>query len=385
MDGGGLVSAVESDVVSIGRGDRYYQFFHKILSEHYRKDLHGGPETFLDFYLQQWTESLSEKGHAKSVIDRELALARRGAELASQSFQNLDEAGLSAVRNIDTGESDVPGGAARPGRLRIWVLGAIMLAIVTVYFATNVLFFRENATRAAIAVDRPDQTAMTLDVEIANFGEKELSLLIVPVAGRFVGKDRVLTDDITIAVEGGDGPEVHTFRKGTLVPPFAAKVEIDTGDILNYPFDVYTAEIDVMTHVAGNPVPTKLILDQIPHGLSIVMAERQPSQEDVGEILLIKRSWVAMLEIFLSVFSLVLVCASSLWVAIVVVIQNREVSFEILVWTAALLFVIPTIRGTLPGSPPFGASIDFLVFFWLDALVAAATLALVVTWHNQGT
>lgn len=54
-----------------------------------------------------------------------------------------------------------------------------------------------------------------------------------------------------------------------------------------------------------------------------------------------------------------------------------------MIWTAALLFVIPTVRNSMPGNAPTGALIDFVVFFWLQIAIAVAMASLVVTWVRR--
>ena len=54
-----------------------------------------------------------------------------------------------------------------------------------------------------------------------------------------------------------------------------------------------------------------------------------------------------------------------------------------LIWMAALLFVIPAVRNSLPGSPPLGAFVDIALFFWLHILGVGALLTVVSKWKKQ--
>ena len=54
-----------------------------------------------------------------------------------------------------------------------------------------------------------------------------------------------------------------------------------------------------------------------------------------------------------------------------------------MVWTAALAFVIPTVRNSLPGGAPHGALVDFLIFYWLQIAIVVAMSSLVVSWARR--
>jgi hypothetical protein len=81
--------------------------------------------------------------------------------------------------------------------------------------------------------------------------------------------------------------------------------------------------------------------------------------------------------------SLLLVSIAACSVAWQVAYRGRKIEFSTMVWVAALLFVIPTVRNALPGAVPPGALIDFLIFFWLQIATVVAMSSLVVTWIRR--
>ena len=56
-----------------------------------------------------------------------------------------------------------------------------------------------------------------------------------------------------------------------------------------------------------------------------------------------------------------------------------------MIWMGALLFVMPGIRNMMPGTPPMGSLTDFLVFFWVMALLALCLFIMVLTWSSRAT
>ena len=97
----------------------------------------------------------------------------------------------------------------------------------------------------------------------------------------------------------------------------------------------------------------------------------------------IGRSPAVIFLALMAMTSLTLVVLSAVNVAKEVALRGRKVEFGMLVWIAALLFVIPAVRNGLPGSPPAGALIDVALFFWLHILGVGALLTVVSRWKKQ--
>ena len=85
----------------------------------------------------------------------------------------------------------------------------------------------------------------------------------------------------------------------------------------------------------------------------------------------------------MAMISLTLVVISALNVAWHVATRGRKPEFSMMVWVAAMLFVIPAVRNGLPGSPPPGAIVDFGLFFWLHILTVISLLTLVYKWSKE--
>ena len=48
-----------------------------------------------------------------------------------------------------------------------------------------------------------------------------------------------------------------------------------------------------------------------------------------------------------------------------------------------VLFALPPLRASLPGSPPPGGLVDFVAFYWAVAVVGLTLLALVWLWVRE--
>ena len=69
-----------------------------------------------------------------------------------------------------------------------------------------------------------------------------------------------------------------------------------------------------------------------------------------------------------------------LTVAIRVLRGKRKVEATLMSWLAAMLFATIPLRTFLPGSPPVGSWVDYLVVLWVVAGLIAALVIYVVAW-----
>ncbi|HWC37055.1 MAG TPA: DUF4436 family protein [Acidimicrobiales bacterium] len=63
--------------------------------------------------------------------------------------------------------------------------------------------------------------------------------------------------------------------------------------------------------------------------------------------------------------------------------RHRRVEIPMLTWLAALLFAIVPLRNAMPTSPPIGAEVDVIVFFWAVTVITVALLSILITWFRQ--
>jgi hypothetical protein len=100
----------------------------------------------------------------------------------------------------------------------------------------------------------------------------------------------------------------------------------------------------------------------------------------VGVVLHVDPSWATVL---FAVFIMVVMWAlalCSLAVAVRLVARRRRVEGAFAGLLAVLLFAFPTVRNSLPGILPVGVLFDYAAFFWAEALVALALIALITGW-----
>ena len=73
-----------------------------------------------------------------------------------------------------------------------------------------------------------------------------------------------------------------------------------------------------------------------------------------------------------------------LTVAIVVLRGRRKVEVTVMGWIGAMLFATIPLRNFLPGSPPIGSWIDYLIVLWVLAGLVGGLVLFVIAWLRRG-
>lgn len=262
----------------------------------------------------------------------------------------------------------------------------LVSAFIVAYIAVFAMFNSEG--RPKTIVTGVDDKAVHIDVHMLNidFQRDIAAFTFAPdlKAGNVAAGGR-LNADIAVEVDTGSATLTHVFKKGDAPSPWTASVPIEYGDPLDYPFDKHGGDILVKVKREGTAgTLANVDLDKVAHGF--VASARADPTEDKSQMQLryeVGRSPAVIFLALMAMTSLTLVVLSAVNVAKQVAMHGRKVEFGMLVWIAALLFVIPAVRNGLPGSPPAGALVDIALFFWLHILGVGALLTVVSKWKTQ--
>jgi hypothetical protein len=198
----------------------------------------------------------------------------------------------------------------------------------------------------------------------------------------------LLTKNVVLYTSTVNGPVAHSYRAGDFMDPFETTVPLE-GDTSTYPFQHLKVEISALASTArgvrsGETVPLQL------HFSSGLAGYRVSTQSDVlkgpvvNVVLDVHPSWAAVL---FAVFIMVVMWALALCalaVAVSLLARRRRFEGAFAGFLAVLLFAFPTVRNSLPGIPPVGVLFDYVSFFWAEALVALALIALIIGWTVRG-
>lgn len=268
-------------------------------------------------------------------------------------------------------------------RRMLWIV--FIVFIISAYVTPFVLFFNEakdkHVSSAEIAAEN---TELEIDARIiaTDLAKGSIQVQLIPSGGKLMVNGR-FTTEAAIDIDTGAGFISRQFKPNVTIDPWTVTIIADEGDILTYPFDSYAFISDIQASSNGKPLQMKINLEHVLHGfigrLALEAGKTGPAQLDIT----LTRSGSTLFVAILSTFSVLLVTVAVCIVAWNVVMSDRKFEFGMMVWSAALLFVIPSIRNALPGAIPIGALIDYAVFFWLQIAVGFAMCCLVYTWRRR--
>lgn len=322
--------------------------------------------------------NLADQNLPHDIRQSELELARAAAEKLISEFEG----------DFSTAATMFAAAAATVQPRKTWrsriTPRAIAIALACFVLYALPLFFFVRESREVKTVDaRGAEVALRVSIGVTHLQDEKLSAHLKPVSGSLIGADGLLTDDVTVRLDPGTGPIAHTFKAKTHLTAWDVTVIADAGDILDYPFDRYRFDFDCEAFVKDKPVTIVAGLGSVPHGIRARLTDIKGQGSDDDISIEIRRSGSVIFLAALSTISLLVVAIAALSVAWQVAEQGRRIDFSMMTWVAAFMFVIPAVRSSLPGAPPVGALIDFLLFFWLQVLAAVATTTLVVIWMKQ--
>ena len=217
-------------------------------------------------------------------------------------------------------------------------------------------------------------------------GTIKVELSFTPFGDLITGEKRKLSRDITVHTNGvGKGDFI--LKKGHQVHPVEITLSLLDGDYGLYPIDEYTAllQIEVPIEATDNtPVPVIVNFQSHNHQMHAdAVLDADSAINDVQiDLKLVRPVTVIGFAWFMNavIFSMGLAAAL---VTYNVAYRGKKFESGLMIWMGALLFVMPGIRNMMPGTPPMGSFTDFLVFFWVEALLAMCLCIMVMTWCSR--
>lgn len=289
-----------------------------------------------------------------------------------------------------------------PGRLRFrrrTIIGAIAVVVLVGLYVVVVALYaigsRPN-TAAQGEPATPNEVGLQLRPEVVDAVGNRMQVRFDLASSGPLATDSPLTlaENLSVAVTETDGPRVIEFPADTLTSPVTVRLITD-GFVELWPFDSYTVATTIVAahEVDGElkTLPTNVVsFDQVP-GWTISAAK-----QNLGAIVMVNgkaEAWpsvvltatrspstvafgVVLLSLLIAMPILVLV------VAITVYRGRRKVEASFMSWMGAMLFATIPLRGFLPGSPPIGSWIDFLVVLWVIVGLIAGLAIYVAAWRR---
>lgn len=213
------------------------------------------------------------------------------------------------------------------------------------------------------------------EIDLTN---RVMDATVMPVPhGALVGpKPGEISGHLRIEVSsGGETTSVLTFPDESIIDPTSLSLLLDRGDTA-YPFDEPFADfrLRVVDDETGEPVP--FVIDFSSSARPWQLSGIVGATDDGGHVPLTVHGARDPLSIALVLAYVLTILVTTLMAVVIIgsAILNRTLDFSNVIWLSATLLSFPAMRTAMPGAPPIGTALDFIVLFPCLALVAVMLL-----------
>lgn len=279
----------------------------------------------------------------------------------------------------------------------LWIVIGIVAAIL--YTVVLIAYGRSTAPAPAPVPDNYDSVRVFIQPTEFSAATKLLnSDVSVSVPAELEGTDGQLNSAVHLLIFTETGTREIKFPAGTpgLALTSTTTLPLGSGQYSSYPIDKYSDEIGILVEVREPDgavwYPAQLAIWGDLSGWRITggvnssgIAEPMrttdpPAPAAAFTDVSLRRAGSTLSIVVLMLASMVAVTAVALVVAFAVSRRLRRTEATMASWFAALLFAMVPLRLNMPGAPPIGVWIDFLVFMWVLLGLMLALVVFISTW-----
>jgi hypothetical protein len=276
----------------------------------------------------------------------------------------------------------------------------VLIAVLVLAYVLVVALYalNERATNVEGCTDEPpsDAVLVSLSPESVNAANDRLvANLTVLSFGPIASEDTsLLSEPLTILISDTDGPRTFTIAQDEIPSPQSVNFITD-GYIERWPFDSHAVDVAIVSLQGEGDemtaIPTLLCgsahvpgwtfsSQEIPGTAEVVV-----DGEEVTQVQITATRSVATVAFGIVILGLMAVLPLlGLTVAIIAYRGIRKVEATLMSWMAAMLFATIPLRTFLPGSPPIGSWVDYLVVLWVVAGLVLGLVIYVLAWLRWG-
>jgi hypothetical protein len=196
--------------------------------------------------------------------------------------------------------------------------------------------------------------------------------------------------DYLLKIRRGKQVEHIEVRANQSLPEVTFDIDLDGGDIRDYPLDQYLATIvlSASERAQDGQERTLPIHATIWEGiLGFRVKGRQAAPQRPGELQLqfsVHRTGAAAFFGIAIYTAMMVMALCALTVGALLFLGIRTIDVALLGAFGAMIFALPALRNALPGGPPLGVRADILVFFWAELVAIIALCLFVLAWVRRG-
>ncbi|MFJ4225435.1 DUF4436 family protein [Microbacterium sp. NPDC089695] len=269
-----------------------------------------------------------------------------------------------------------------PAPIILGVVGVILVVYYVIVSLTGVLNTNTDVlVRGGNEASSSDYLTLRMSTQEIDLTNRVVKANVIPIPhGDLVGeKAGEISRNLRIEVSSaGITTSVVTFPGESIVDPTSLTLSLQRGDSA-YPFDTPYADfqLSVQDDETGRAVPFVIELtnsarpwvltadrgDEMTEGSRTLVPVTIDGSRDLLSITLVS---FYVLAILLTTLMAVVIIGSA--------ILRRKLEFSNVIWLSATLLSFPALRGSMPGAPPIGTAMDFIVLFPCLVLIAGMLL-----------
>ena len=275
-----------------------------------------------------------------------------------------------------------------------------MYATVVLTYAGGI---RDSSEGCETVVAGADPVTVKLQPAEVNAARQrlEFQMTLVPSKGLTSSDGYTAEETISLVTFPVDGPSVLTFPAGEVLDS-SVQSDFAEGTVEEWPFDSYRADLTTFAFLGEDDhddhehtaVPTRVCIDDSVPGWHLnTVTEAHPGDtvptadgdEALTSVIITatrSASTVAFGIVLLGLMAVTPVLV--LFVAISAYTGRRRVEATLTSWIGAMLFAVIPLRNFLPGSPPVGSWIDYLVVLWVIAGLVTGLAIYIAAWNRWG-
>ncbi|MBV6510116.1 MAG: hypothetical protein JJLCMIEE_03236 [Acidimicrobiales bacterium] len=277
----------------------------------------------------------------------------------------------------------------RPSWVQIAFLVLLTVLAIGPFVALVVVLHTPQSSTSDL-VEGPSPPADGLELEATANGVNavggELSVLLVLEPQPGLLSKNGLTRGLELRVNDVRGETTYTFAEGEPVSGVQVSLLLADGAVTQYPFDSYHSTLiyNVVYTDADDGGERPQVSLSVRSSVTDFKVRASVASGDVGpfnvvdfEIERNTSTTVYSIGIMALMWGLAITGVLISWA---IVIWRVEPPIWVYAYFVGVLFALPPLRNSLPGSPPPGAVVDFVSFYWSIAIVGAAMLLVVGVW-----
>lgn len=281
------------------------------------------------------------------------------------------------------------------------VAAALLYATVVLTYAGGI---RESSQGCETVIAGDDPVTVKLQPAAVNAARQrlEFQMTLVPSASLTSSDGYTATETISLVTFPVDGPSVLTFPAGEVLES-STQSDYAEGIVEEWPFDSYRADLTTFAFTGEDDyqdghehtaLPTRVCLDDAVPGWQLHTvtidhpANTVPTADGIRPLPSVEitatrsASTVAFGIVLLGLMAATPVLV--LFVAISAYTGRRKVEATLTSWIGAMLFAVIPLRNFLPGAPPVGSWIDYLVVLWVIAGLVTGLAIYILAWNRWG-